>query len=411
MAVASHSTQLALYKRLYPKGVADQMYKRSSLLADCKKDTAFGGEGAYVNITTSGTGGGSADFAQALANQNPSAQKRFFVTHKTEYQLATVTGRAIATSLTDKMAVLKVLKVEMDKANYKFTMAVSARVHGNGGGAIGQISAGSNVGTATITLAVTTDIWKFEIGDWVQTSTDNGTGTAPAGVASGANGNQAQILSLDRVAGTLTLSAFWNTYGAAASNFIFRSGDYAQAMTGIAGWNPITAPTAGDLFYGMDRSVGDVVRQSGDRYASPAGTSYEDTILNGATQTAQLGSMLRKGYVHPVDFTQLVKELGSKRVFDSKTKEGVSGFKAITVMTGMGDIDITQDIAAQRGYIRCLDPDDLTLATAGECPSPLNWGGADSKQILANADALQFRLGAYGEFKFEFNNVPAVYTF
>ena len=411
MAVATHATQVALYKRLYPKGVAQSLYKKSIFLSDCKKDTEFGGEGAYVNICTSGTGGGSADFPTALANQNPSTQKRFFVTHKTEYQIASVTGRAIATSLSDKMAVLKVLKTEMDKANYKFGQALSARAHGNGGGSLGQISAGSNVATATITLALLGDINKFEAGDWVQTAIDNGTGTAPAGVVFGVNGNQAQILGLDRAAGTLTLSNAWNTYGAAASYFIFRAGDYANAMTGPGGWNPIPAPVGGDSFFGMDRSIGDLVRQAGDRYAGNTGGSYEDTVLNGTTQTSLLSSRLTRGYVHPYDFTKFVKELGSKRVYDAKNREGISGFKGITVITGMGDVEIVSDIFAPQGYIRCVDPDDITLATAGECPNPLNWGGAQSTQVLANADAVQFRIGAYGEFKYEMNQVPGVYTF
>jgi hypothetical protein len=396
---------------MYPKGVADSIYKKSIFLSDCKKDTEFGGEGAYVNITTSGTGGGSADFATALANQNPSTQKRFFVTHKTEYQVASVTGRAIATSLNDKMAILRVLKVEMDKANYKFGQALSARAHGNGGGSLGQISAASNVATATITLATITDINRFEIGDWIQTSTDNGTGTAPAGVASGANGNQAQILSLNRQTGTITLSANWNTYGAAASNYIFRAGDYSVAMTGLGGWNPITAPTAGDSFFGMDRSVGDLTRQAGDRYTANAGGSYEDTVLNACTQVSILGSQLPRTYVHSIDFTNLVKEVGSKRVYEAKSRQGQIGFKGVTVTTGMGDTEVVSDIFAPRGYGRSVDPDDITLATAGECPNPLNWGGAQSTQVLQNADAVQFRIGAYGEFKYEMNNVPVVFQF
>src|ERR1041384_2334432 len=103
MAVATQASQIALYKRLYPKGIADVMYKKSIALADCKKKTDFGGEGAYINIAHSGTRGGSAHSATALANQGPSTQKRFFITHRKEYQIATVDGLAIATSKDDKM--------------------------------------------------------------------------------------------------------------------------------------------------------------------------------------------------------------------------------------------------------------------------------------------------------------------
>lgn len=409
-AVATHTSQVALYKRMYPKGVADTVYKKSVGLSDCKKKTDFGGEGAYINIATSGTGGGSADFPTALANQNPSTQKRFFVTHRTEYQVASVTGQAIATSMNDKMAILKVLKVEMDKANYKFGQSLSAKFNGNAGGALGQISAGSNVGTATITLAVPADIIKFEIGDWVQTASDDGSGTSPAGVTSGSGGNQIQITGLNRGTGTLTATGFWNTIGAAASYYIFRPGDYANAFTGLGGWNPINAPSGGESFFGMDRSVGDVTRQAGDRFTGTAGQSFEDKLLDATAQAAMLNSRLPRGYSNPLDFNSIVKELGSKRVIDSTNREGATGFKGIQVYTAAGNVEIVPDPFMPRGYCRLVDPDDITLMTAGECPNPLNWGGANSTQVLANADALQFRLGAYGNFGYEMNNVPIVIT-
>lgn len=410
MAVATHSSQVALYKRLYPKGIADVMYKKSVALADIKKKTDFGGEGAYINVATSGTAGGSADFPTALANQGPSTQKRFFITHRTEYQVASVTGQAIATSMSDKMAILKVLKAEMDKANYKFTLALSSKFHGNAGGSLGQISAASNVATTTITLAQPADAVRFEIGDWIQTASDNGAATSPAGVNGG--GAQAQIVNMDRGLGTLTLGSAWSTAipGTAASHFIFRPGDYANAFTGLGGWNPITAPTTGDSFFGMDRSVGDLTRQAGDRYSANTGGSYEDSVLNATAQAAMLTSRLPRGYANPLDFNALVKELGSKRIVEAKTREAVTGFKGIIVYSAAGDVEVVPDPFAPKGYCRLVDPDDITLMTAGECPSPLNWGGAQSTQVLANADAVQFRLGCYGNYGYEMNNVPIVIT-
>lgn len=408
MAIATQASQIALYKRLYPKGIADVMYKKSIALADCKKKTDFGGEGAYINIATAGTSGGSSDFATALANQGPSVQKRFFITHRKEYQIATVDGLAIATSKDDKMSVLRTLKAEMDKANYKFTLALSSKFFGNAGGALGQISATSNVGTATITLATPADIVKFEIGDFIQTSSDNGSGSSPAGLTSTA---QAQIVNLDRGTGTLTLNGNWSTLlpGTLASYFIFRPGDYANAFSGLGGWNPITAPTSGDSFFGMDRSVGDLTRQAGDRYVG-TGSSYEDSILSASAQAAMLTSRLPRTYVNPLDFVGLVKELGSKRIVDAKNREGSTGFKGIEVYTPTGVTEVVADPFAPKGYGRMVDPDDITLMTAGECPGPLNWGGAQSTQVLANADAVQFRIGAYGNYGYEMNNVPIVIT-
>ncbi len=410
MAVATQASQIALYKRLYPKGIADVMYKKSIALADVKKKTDFGGEGAYINIATSGTSGGSSDFETALANQGPSTQKRFFITHRKEYQIATVDGLAIATSNTDKMAVMKVLKTEMDKANYKFTLALSSKFFGNAGGSLGQISATSNVATTTITLAALSDAVKFEIGDWIQTASDNGSGSSPAGTNGGAT--QAQIVNMDRSTGTLTLSSAWSTAipGTAAGHFIFRTGDYANAFTGLGGWNPIAAPTPGDSFFGMDRSVGDVVRQAGARYSGNTGGSYEDTVLNASTEAAMLTSRLPRTYVSPRDFNKLAKELGSKRIVDASNREGYSGFKGIQMFTPAGVTEVVSDPFMVEGFGRMIDPDDVTLMTAGDCPGPLNWGGAQSTQVLANADAVQFRIGAYGNYGYEMNNIPMVFA-
>jgi hypothetical protein len=262
----------------------------------------------------------------------------------------------------------------------------------------------------TITLATPADAVKFEVGDWIQTASDNGAATSPAGVNGG--GAQAQIVSMDRGTGTLTLGSAWSTAipGTAASHFIFRPGDYANAFTGLGGWNPITAPTTGDSFFGMDRSVGDLTRQAGDRYSANSGGSYEDSVLNATAQAAVLTSRLPRGYVHPFDFNALVKELGSKRIIDAKNREGSTGFKGVTVYSAAGDVEVVSDPFAPKGYGRLVDPDDITLMTAGECPSPLNWGGAQSTQVLANADAVQFRLGCYGNYGYEMNNVPIVIT-
>jgi hypothetical protein len=410
MSAATHASQVALFKRMYPRGVVDAMAKKSIGLADCKKDSKWGGEGGYVNICIAGTTGGSASFDEALANQGPSNQKRFFVQHKTEYQIATVTGQAIARSLDDKMAVVKVLKTETDKALDMFNAALSRRFFGNAGGAVGQISAASNVGTNTITFAIPTDVIGIRPGQFIQTASDNGTAAAPAGL-NGA-GAKARVVSVDPIAGTVTLSAPWSTLipGTAAGHFVFRSGDYTLAMTGLDGWLPSVDPTPGESFMGMDRTVGDIVLQSGIRH-NGAGGSKEDALLDATAKAAQFESKLTRGYVNPLDFNDISKELGSKRYSDAKTREGVSGFQGIQIYTSNGVLEVVADPWVKRGQAKLVNPDDITLKSAGEVPNPLNLGGAQAQQVLANADALQFRLGCYGEFTFEMKNLPVHVNF
>lgn len=408
MSSATTGNQVALLKRLYPRGVAEALYKRSVLLADAKKSTDFGGEGVYVNIRINGTAGSSSDFGTALANMRATTEKRFFVTHRKEYSLFSVQGDAIARSKGDKNAIVSVLKTQVDGAKYAFERAMAARVYGDQGGAIGRISASSNVATTAVTLATPSHISRFEEGIALQTSVDNGSGTSPAGT----NGGPAQLtaVGLDRGTGGITANANWNTLpGTAVNHFIFRAGDYANAMTGIAGWIPSSAPSGGESFFGMDRSVGDVVRQSGIRHVGGGG-SKEETLVNAGIKAAVLGSQLKRCYVSPFDFGDLQKELGSKVVIDVKTREPDVGFKGIDVHTPAGTVTVVSDTDCPQGTAYMINPDDIELATAGECPSMLNWDGVGQVLRAANDDALQGRLGAYGNFKFAFNNVPVNIT-
>src|SRR5687767_12551264 len=130
---ATVSNQTSLLKRLFPKNVAEPLYKRSKFLAEVKKDTNFGGEGIYVNVTIAPTAGGSSEFSEALANQDATQEKRFFVTHKKEYQVFSLQGDVIARSKGDKNAILEQIKQQADKARYSFGRAMAARAWGNAG--------------------------------------------------------------------------------------------------------------------------------------------------------------------------------------------------------------------------------------------------------------------------------------
>src|SRR5690606_26381340 len=104
------------------------------------KDTSFGGEGRHVVVKIAPTAGGSADFAQARANQGATQTKRFFVTHRKQYSIFTIDGDIIARTRGDKNAIVDIVKQEIDSARNTFGRDMAARVWGNGGGARGKIA-------------------------------------------------------------------------------------------------------------------------------------------------------------------------------------------------------------------------------------------------------------------------------
>jgi hypothetical protein len=413
MSSANTTNQVALLKRLYPQGVAKPLYERCKFLADVKKDTNFGGEGAYVNITISGTAGGSADFATALANMDATIEKRWFVTHRKEYQLFSIQGDAIARSKGDKNAIMQILTRQIDGARYGFARAMAARAYGGAGGQLGIISAASTVASANVTLTTPANVVSFEANGWVMAATDDGTGTSPAAQLPG----HVQISALDRSPGSATFGRLttaggnWSTQIpglAAGTGRLFRDGDYGLAMTGAQGWAPVADPSASESFFGMDRTVGDVVRQSGCRYNGNGG-SKEETLISAAAAGQMVGShTIKRVYVNPLDYAPLIQEMGTKRIIDNATREPNVGYKGVEVDTPAGTWVCTSEPDVPKGYAWAVDPDDITLATAGECPMFLNEDGVGNILRAAADDAYQGRLGAYGNFKWMYNTIPVI---
>jgi hypothetical protein len=401
-AATSTAPGTDLLKVVYPKGTQEPLYGRSKFFADAKKKTDFGGLGQQLNITIGPTGGGSATFGDALDSQEPTSEAKFLVTHKREYQLFSLEGEFIARSRGDKNAILEGLKHQVQMAMYAFTRIMSIRMYGQRGGRLGVISSTSNVATASITLASRADIIHFETAMRVQLSSDDGNGTSPAGLRAPTS---LKLISKAQSTGGLTAEAAWNTIvGAAVGDSIFRRGDYTKAMTGAGGWVPSADPTPGENFFGRDRSVGDVQRQSGIR-VSGQGKSKEETLNNAAAEAALAGA-LSKGnnlrlYTSPLDMRDLINEVGTKRVVDMQARNAPVGFRGVALDTAAGLVEAVSDPDCPQGSCWLGDPDDVVVATAGECPMVLDEDGAGKILRAAADDAYQGRLGCYGNIWFE----------
>ena len=132
----------------------------------------------------------------------------------------------------------------------------------------GGMSLGTGtISTGVITLANPTDILKFPIGSTIQASANDGTATGHALLGAGSIG---YVFAQDEGAGTLTVAtssalALAGTAGTPASwagtMFLFKQGDFGGTATpnvifkGFGGWIPAAAPTTGDNWYGIDRSI------------------------------------------------------------------------------------------------------------------------------------------------------------
>ena len=381
-------------KELYDdQKVLNEVYKTNPTLAMMPKMTDAGGKYYPQPVQIGVSQGRSSTFSTAQTNQTSSTFREYLVTLASDYSLATLDNKTLLSARTDRQAFVNAAKVQVDGAIRSIKNSLGSALFRSGTGSIGQIS---SISTGVITLASALDVVQFEIGMVIQANaTDGGTPRAALGY----------VISVDRSAGTVTVSA--SLGGAAgspaswaASDYLLVQGDNNAKIVGLAGWLPFTAPSAGDSFFGVDRSI-DTVRLAGNR-KDASNQSIEEGLQDFLTQIAINDGAPDYFITNPNSYVALQKALGSKaQIVELAAEMGkdyraVVGFKALEIqMSGM-TVKVLQDrnCPAQLGY--ALQMDTWKMISLGDAPQILTYG-AEGLEVLrvSNADAAELRVGYY----------------
>ena len=369
--------------------VENMTYKDYPFYAMVPKKKDFFGKNYPLPIQIGNPQGRSHTFAKAKANQTSSVYKDFTLTRAKDYSLATVDNEVAEASEDDKGAFLKALTNEIDSAIRSSASSMGSMVYGDGSGCIGQISAGTNVATTTLTLAVADDIVNFEVGMTLVFAAARSSGSLRN------SGATLSILSIDRGAGSMVLSAAINTVtGTIAGDFVFIDGDRNLAISGLAAWLPKTAPTSGDNFFGVDRSV-DSTRLAGVRYDGSA-LSIEEALVGGLTLCNREGGNPKLVFMNYTDWSNLELALGSKVQYMVTEAFGRAdiGFQGIQVKTNKGVANCVADPFCPRGVAYGITMESWALYSLKE---PIRILDLDGNKILrtSDADAVELRVGGY----------------
>ena len=165
-----------------------------------RRPTDGGGRSWIQPIRISYPGGGSSDFATALAaTNNATGYGSFNVTRKTHYRLAKVDNQLIeATETGDEDSFDRALD-ELDRALEAEANYLNYRLFRNSGGACGKIT-NSNLATTVATLADPSDCWALVKGDVINLASTDGTSAS-------LRVGQLTVASVQRSAGTVTFNA------------------------------------------------------------------------------------------------------------------------------------------------------------------------------------------------------------
>ena len=385
----------AVLKTQYTQSKVNSLvYPESPLFAKLKKRTDFGGPNKVVAFHYGNPQGRAIDFATGLANVGQSSYAKVTVTRSRDYAFGRITNEAALASAKDAYSLLDGYKREVDNAFYTAGRSLTAQLFRNGGGARGKISAGSNVGTTSITLANINDVVNFEVGMILNSSTTDGTSAAKkAGTVT--------LTAVNRDTGVLTASGNWSAGigTVAASDFLFQNGDFEStnsAIMGLAGWIPATAPSPSESFFGLDRSV-DPTRLAGLRYTDNTGGAIEETLIKCSARLAREGASPDLVVLNPIDLGNMVVALGSRVVYDRMTSsdEADIGFKTVRLIGARGPIDVISDLNCPQGAGWMLTSRVWSFESLGAAPQLLDLDGLKIR-ASATADAWDFRIGFYG---------------
>lgn len=378
----------AALKELYDGQVVENLvYADNPALAMIKKNTDFGGKYKPIPIITGVSQGRSSTFSNAQGNQSAVQIQSFLLTRASDYSIATIDNQTMLASRTDKMAFLEGAKLVIDGAIRSITLSIASAMFRSGTGSIGQVS---SISTGVITLVNLQDVVQFEVNQVLQANATDGGATPRSALG--------YVISVNRSAGTLTVSA--SSGGAAgtpaswaANDFLLVQGDNNVKPKGLAGWLPFTAPTTGDNFFGVDRSV-DSWRLGGGRYDGSA-QSIEEALIDSSSLLAREGGKPGKFITNFNSYSALEKSLGSKiQYVDAKGPANIA-FRGILVNGANSQIEVFPDRSCQAvtGYL--MQMDSWALESLGDAPQILRYGDGLEMLRVANADAGEVRVGAY----------------
>lgn len=359
---------------------------KSPFVQKMKRDPTFGGEYKSIHPMVDHSGGSSTFQGAMLAKGTPTIV-RFDIDTNDDYFIGEVLEKTIALSRNNASALAQASTTQVKNGTEAMALALCSHVWGNGGGSIGRIAAGGISGN-TITLTEAADMSKFTINMLVEIASDDGNqGSSNAGVRSGV---PLKVTKHDYDTKTLTFDSVItaNYASAVANDYLFRVKDYANVVTGVQSWIPVTAPTPSDSFWGVNRSIY-IDRLSGLRQ-STTGSNIEHAVIDACSKASQRGAEFDHLFLDPEHYAELEKQMYAKTTIDIRQSKVEIGNQMLSFRAGGQTIVVIADRFCPNPYGLLTKMSDWELWSVGELFQFATSGGGRFGRSVG-ADAIEFR--------------------
>jgi hypothetical protein len=387
-------------KDIWQDEVHDFLYDGSTYFGKVEKDDSWDGDEQKVTVMYGGMNGRSALFTKAQSRKSPPKYKQMSIPARDNFQIWSIDHKLIILSRNKRGAVVRQLAENTKLAMTRLKYSTSWMLWGNGGGAVGKIS--TVVGTL-ITLVNKEDVRNFEVGDFLNASTADGTSGSlklNAGVTAAT-----EITLIDEDAGTLTTADDTTAFSTAwaANDFLFHDGDFGIVFNGVPTFIPLSAPGSGGIptsIFGMDRSA-HKTRLGGHRFTATT-ANVTDEILTACATANRRGCKFTDLFAPPEVCNEVDLELQTqKRYVDESV--GRVGYRALEFVNLDGktirlwpDSFIRKSVNAKR-LVYGMRMDAWKFHTAMAYPMWLTIDGREAMDTERDANQFEGRIGGYGD--------------
>jgi len=366
----------ALLKELYPDGLPAQiMMRKHILLSKMQKDGDAYGDHMKIPVVYDNPAGRSADITVLLGATGPIAptqSKAFLVFLASDYAATWIDELTIRKAANDRGAFVNARKFEIDGLLRQLGNSMAHGLYRDGSGTTARGDGAWTITGNVITLLQRADTKFFNLG--MQLAFIANSGGSPSGTERALAATfRVVVTKIDEDGGTLTCALDSNgvavsnisTYYTSLANtdFIAPAGDYlstfattaSNKIRGLAAWIPLVAPTGGDNFWGVDRSVFPT-RLAGHRLNDPTAPT-EDSVMALAEVMHERGASPDICLLSPRQFTKISKRLNAKVEYDGAGGNATFGFMTFGIATSAGIIPVyaDSDCPEDRGYLLTMD--------------------------------------------------------
>lgn len=377
-------------KVLFPASrIAKTAYEEQPMWSWLPKNEKFYGRNMEVPIQHALPGGSSHTFSDAQSGKAPGTYTHFTITRKKDYKLLSLDGETMEASENSMGGYIAGKDREIYGGFAGALQVLGRDLQGNGGGNTAIVA---SVATNTITFTDPSMVVGFEIGQrYVAASTD---GTSGA-VASGSGPGYSTVTEINYDSSpTVTFDdVSYANMDATTNKYLFLKGNFGNAVSGFEGWIPATAPTSGDSWQGVDRSVN--TRLSGQRFdASTYGLlegierGIAQFSLNGARSIDTL-------WVNDRRFADISLELGS-RVQREAVKFGQFAYDTVVMNANNKKLRVMCDHNIKDDVAWALTRKTWEFCSLKKAPRFLHRTGSNMITEVTN-DGVELRIGWYGD--------------